>query len=620
MTFIIRKSGYLLFAFLCVLTSLSAGAGLKEPVVYTVSIAHPEKHLVHVRIQLAPGSAGHELQLPVWNALYQVRDFSQYVNWVKATANDGRVLPVRLVDKSRWAVDGTDFGAVVEYEIYVDQPGPFSAQVNEHHAFFNLAQILMYPVDARFQYFDAHGVKAHRGGEKEAPMQVTFADIPAGWKIATALNASGGSFVANNYDQLVDSPVEIGSFQEAAFDRGGGHYRVAIDADGADYNMDKTVAMLQGIVASATGWMNDRPFDSYLFIYHFPHGPGGGGMEHAYSTAISISAQTLTDRPEALPDVTAHEFFHLWNVKRIRPSSLEPIDYTREQYTRALWFSEGCTSTAGLFIELRAGLMDEKRFLRRMAEQIEELEESPAHLAQSAEDSSLEAWLEKYPYYRQPERSVSYYNKGLLLGIALDLQLREATQDRVSLREVFQEMDETFAKRGLFFSDSDGVRQAAEAVSHVDLAPFFEKYVRGTGEIPWDDFFKTVGLRLLRHTKKVVDSGFSVSRNFDGPQTVSAVRAESDAQRAGVRVGDEIVAINGTVLSGNLQSVLQLMKPGDALHLRLRNGRTERNVDWKLAGKEEVEFELKDVDNITPQQKTRRVAWLRGEAEGDSRP
>src|SRR4029077_11124577 len=177
------------------------------------------------------------------------------------------------------------------------------------------------------------------------------------------------------------------------------------DADPSDYNMDKIVAMLQSITASATAWMNDRPFESYLFIYHFPRGPAGGGMEHAYSTAISISTQTLTDRPDTLPDVTAHEFFHLWNVKRIRPQSLEPVDYTKEQYTRALWFSEGCTSTAEGIIELRAGLLDESVYLSRLGDEITELERRPAHRTQSAEESSLDAWLEGNAYYRRPERS-----------------------------------------------------------------------------------------------------------------------------------------------------------------------------------------------------------------------
>jgi predicted metalloprotease with PDZ domain len=604
------------------LCAVAAFAGTHEaPLVsYTVSLADAQKHLVHVRMQLAPGPTAHELQLPVWNALYQVRDFSQYVNWVKAQTTSGQSLTVRLLDKSRWAVEGTETGAVVDYEIYVDQPGPFSAQLNEHHAFFNFAQILMYPVDARVSYFYAQGIPAHLAGEKEAPMQVSFADLPAGWRIATALSGAGNTFDAKNYEELVDSPVEIGTFQEAAFDQGGGHYRVAVDADAADYNMDKIVAMLRSITAAGTAWMNDRPFDTYLFIYHFPRGPAGGGMEHAYSTAISISAQTLTDRPDTLPDVTAHEFFHLWNVKRIRPQSLEPIDYTKEQYTRALWFSEGCTSAAGVFIELRAGLMDERRFLRELADQVSELEQRPAHLVQSAEDSSLDAWLEKYPYYRDPERSVSYYNKGFLLGIVLDLAVRDATNDKASLREVFEWMNQNYARQGKFFPDSDGVRQAAEAVGHADFEGLFQKYVAGTEEIPWDDFFKTVGLHLARQTTQVVDPGFSATRNFDGPQTVNAVLAGSDAQRAGLKVGDEVVTVNGKSASGGVQQAISTMKPGDTLQLRLRSGRTERDVQWRLGSKEEVEFELKDVDNITPQQKTRRSAWLRGEAEGDSRP
>ena len=163
------------------------------------------------------------------------------------------------------------------------------------------------------------------------------------------------------------------------------------------------VSTLRRLAPAATDWMNDRPFQTYLFIYHFPRGPAGGGMEHAYSTAIDISANRLADNPLSLGDLTAHEFFHLWNVKRIRPQSLEPIDYTKENYTRALWFSEGVTSTAGNIIQLRAGLLDEAGISRALADEIGELERRPAHLTQSAEESSLDAWLEKYDYYRLPD-------------------------------------------------------------------------------------------------------------------------------------------------------------------------------------------------------------------------
>ena len=187
-------------------------------------------------------------------------------------------------------------------------------------------------------------------------------------------------------------------------------------------------------------------------------------MEHANGTAIDLSAQTLSANPDALASLTGHEFFHLWNVKRIRPQSLEPVDYTRENYTRALWFSEGTTTTAANIILLRAGLLDENRYLKSIAGEIGELERRPAHRTQSVEESSLDAWLEKYDYYRLPTRSISYYNKGNLLGVLLDLQVREASHGTASLRDILLWMNEHYARKGEFFSDTDGVRQAAEAV------------------------------------------------------------------------------------------------------------------------------------------------------------
>ncbi|MGA8274503.1 MAG: hypothetical protein WB919_23300, partial [Candidatus Sulfotelmatobacter sp.] len=232
---------------------------------YTISLVNPEQHLVEVQIQIPEGAAQRQLQLPVWNALYQIRDFSQFINWLRAKDRAGRPLPVRELDKSRWQISGAQGGAIVEYQIYVDSFGPFGAQLNPHHAFFNLAQILMYPVDAR-----------------KDPMVVRFNQIPNGWHVATPLASSAdGGFTAENYDRLVDSPFEIGTFQESNVDEGGGHYHVVIDAEPSDYDMEKIDAMLRKIVAAATSWMSDRPFDSYMFLYHFPRGPAGGGMEHS---------------------------------------------------------------------------------------------------------------------------------------------------------------------------------------------------------------------------------------------------------------------------------------------------------------------------------------------------
>jgi predicted metalloprotease with PDZ domain len=566
---------------------------------YTISLANPEKHVVEVQILLPEGAAQRELQLPVWNALYQVRDFAQYVNWVRAKDSAGRPLAVRKLDKSRWQVTSAQGGALVEYQIFVDSPGPFGAQVNSHHAFLNLAQVLMYPVDAR-----------------NGPMVVRFTQVPAGWRVATPLTSMpDGHFGAENYDRLVDSPVEIGDFKESDFDEANGHYRVIIDAEPADYDMEKIGAMLHKIVAAATGWMEDRPYDSYMFLYHFPRGPGGGGMEHAYSTAIALNPDALAKAPESLSSVTAHEFFHLWNVKRIRPATLEPTDYTHENYTRALWFSEGCTSSAADFIELRAGLLDEPHFEQGLASAIGELERRPAHLTQSAEESSLDAWLEGDAYYRRPERSISYYNKGELLGITLDLAVREASHGQASLREVFEWMNKNYAKKGRFFPDSDGVREAAEAVSHADLGWFFAKYVAGTEELPWNDFFRGVGLRVMEGKNTTADAGFAASRNFDGPMTVAAVTAGSEAERAGLVAGDTILEINGKIAGQESSREIARLNPGDAIAVKIRRRGAERELKWKVGSREEVSYELKDLSEVTAEQRARRTAWLKGEAE-----
>jgi len=353
-----------------------------------------------------------------------------------------------------------------------------------------------------------------------------------------------------------------------------------------------------------------------MFIYHFPHAPAGGGMEHAFSTAIDLNADAIKQSLDPLTSITAHEFFHLWNVKRIRPQTLEPVDYTRENYTRALWFSEGVTSTAEGTIELRAGLLDEKQYLYRLGEQITELERRPAHLTQSAEESSLDAWLEGNGYYRRPERSISYYNKGELLGVVLDLAVREASHGQASLREVLQWMNANYAKKGRFFNDSAGVRTAAEAVSHADLSSFFNKYVSGTEEIPWDDCFRSVGLRVEAISNTVADAGFTASRNFDGPMSVGAVTPGSEAERAGLRVGDVIVELQGRVAGQESREVLKRLNPGETLTAKIQSRRGgNRELRWKVGSRQEVSYEVRNLDQVTVEQRERRLAWLKGEAQ-----
>ncbi len=566
---------------------------------YQISLTDPAAQMIHVRIDLAPTSPDLKVQLPAWNAVYQVRDFSQYIRNVKAAdKSGGEVTPVP-VDKTTWDAPNA---STIEYDFLAEMPGPFGAELNPDHAFLNLAMLLMYPV-----------------GVPKETMRVEFASVPKGWRVATPLTAASqdaGSpnYCASNYDRMVDSPVEISDFRESDFESSGAHFRVVVHADPQNYSMVAVDRMLEKVVSSEIAWMADRPFQQYTFIYHFPKGHGRGGMEHAYASAIEANAPTLTGDMTALAGLSAHEFFHLWNVKRIRPQTLEPIDYTKENYTRALWFSEGVTSTVAESTLFRAGMLDEKGFLAGLAAEMRELETRPAHLTQSAEASSVEAWLEKYPAYRAPERSVSYYNKGELLGSMLNLAILNASGGTQSLRELFHWMNEHYAKQSRYFPDSEGVREAAEAITGKSFGEFFQLYVSGLKEIPFDEFLSSAGLRVKTKKLTVADPGFTVSANFSGTAIVDSVEKGSDAEAMGIRAGDVIREINGEAVS-YFEAQIGSLEPGSNVRLSIARDSAVLDLTLRIGSRNLVDYEIVNAGHVTDAQRTRRMAWMRGEAE-----
>ncbi len=568
---------------------------------YTIELKNAATHLVHVRMQIPDGTPQHEIQLPVWNATYMVRDFAQYVNHIAARASD-RALPLNQITGSSWRVQGCEHGCTIEYDDTLDIAGPFGAQFSDKHAFFNLALLLMYAPDLR-----------------TLPVAVKFEGAPPGWQLATPLRSLDGTcqgqtgiacqYVAANYDRLVDGPVEIGRWADTGFEEGGAKYRVVVDAEPGDYDLNSIVPMLRKIVTAETAWMNDRPFDHYTFFYHFPRGPAGGGMEHAYGTAIDASAGRVKQDPNSLANVSAHEFFHLWNVKRIRPQSLEPVDYTKVQYTRALWFSEGVTSTVAEYALLRAGLHDEVGFLESLSRTIQQEESRPADRTMSAEESSLTTWFDKYPDYHAPERSISYYTKGEILGVLLDLAMLDATDGHKGLRDLFQYLNQQYARQGCFFDDSAGVRDAAELLTGHSFHEFFEKYVAGTAQVPYDDFFRSVGLRLTKTRATVADPGFTLARtrNQQGVAVVS-VEPGSDAEKAGLLADDVIVSANGAPAYSERQ--FARFKPGETLKVKILHQGMPRELALKLGSRTEDQYRLVDVETVTPAQRMRRAIWL----------
>ncbi|MGH9452984.1 MAG: PDZ domain-containing protein, partial [Terriglobia bacterium] len=357
--------------------------------------------------------------------------------------------------------------------------------------------------------------------------------------------------------------------------------------------------------------MHDVPFKQYTFIFHFlAH--GGGGMEHANGTAIGFPAGRIKTDWVGLESTVAHEFFHLWNVKRIRPQGLEPVDYVRGNDTRDLWFSEGLTSTYGALSLERSHLISAQDFFKEVAAQIQELQSRPARLVQSAELSGMDAWLESYPDYARPERSISYYNKGELLGFLLDLGIRHASGNRDSLDDVMRELDVDFARRGRFFTDAD----LESIISSLSGSPawvnqFFRDDVDGAAELDYQTYLSYAGLQLTQQTGARPDFGFRAERASDGLIRVASIDVNSAAAKAGLEAGDVLLKIDGQSLVA-LPEYVAGVQPNHNVKFTVRRDGQTFAVKYRLGSVPETTYRIEEMPNPSPTQVAIREGWLTG--------
>jgi len=591
-------------AALALLTVVISAGPAYATIRYQIHLENPQKHNFTVEMIIPKAPPGAKVALPAWDALYQIRDFAYRVRKVEAWSllsapKDSEDLHVRKLDKQTWQLGDPVTGMngnstadiVLRYTIEWDDLGPFSSQLNSHHAFLNLAQVLMYVPDRR--------------GEDT---MMFLSGIPDGWRTIAALPAGSvpNSFTAASYDALVDAPVEAGKFDEFEFDSSGAHFRVVVDAH--SYKKGALENALKKITAYQLQLMGGPPFKEFTFIFHI--GPyseigAGGGMKHMNSTAIA------TGSLDSAISVAAHEFFHVWNVKRIRPQSLEPVDLTKEQYTRALWFAEGVTSTYQYYTLERTGLWSKEALLGDLAEQVCELEARPARRWQSAEESSMDAWFEKYDFYNRPDRSVWYYNKGQILGVMLDLEIRDATDNRKSLDDVFRLMNEKYARQGKFYDDGNGVRSAVEEVAGTSFQSFFEKYVSGTDPIAYDELFHAVGLVLKIERQDSADFGFWPSLTLNG-MVVAAIESGSAAEVAGVREGDVLVELNGEPFPRRFTTWLGGQSPGQKVNARVRRDGEEKEFTFALGAHSDQRCSITEAPHPTEKQRRIRDGLLHG--------
>jgi len=531
-------------------------------IAYTVRAVTPGEHRAQFSIDLDGVSSRFlDLVLPSWvPGFYVIFNFSRGVRDLTARRGpDGASLSTERVGKARWRISTEGVPRVhVEYTVYGHQLATAEAfDLTPQHLFLNPGVCLPY-VD----------------GHLSEPATVTL-DLPADWIVVTELEEVGRvppQYRARDYDELVDSPIDAGRPVVLTVRPKGIPHRITLCGDGGNYDPRTLEEDISKIVEASVALVGDAPpVSRFTFFYHLTSGPGDG-LEHAFSTSI------VTDRDGFRPVesyrrflyLTAHEYLHLYNVKRIRPKVLGPFDYTRENYTRLLWWMEGTTDYFTYLVLRRAGLYTPAQFLEQRAKVVKEYLETPGRNRISLEESSLITWVDYYqPFEETPNQSVSYYRKGDLVSMCLDLEIRHRSEGRASLETVLRLLWKEYGKvgRGL---EEDELLPVVNRATGLDLTSFFDRFVRGTEELDLPAYARHAGLVLAPKAKRPDeaeepepgDLGVAVE-DVGGLARVRHSFVGRPGRAAGLTPGDEIIALNGAkVLYADLGKTLEKFPAG----------------------------------------------------------
>jgi len=611
---------------------LAQDSAALKGITYRLSMPRPAAHLflVSVDVDLPSGSTLDSLdfQMPMWSpGRYAVFDFAKNVQEFHAYSLNctGRPdapssancvvnpLPFKRLDNQTWRVSTSGSQRLtVSYKVFGnDLSGTFS-QLDTRHANFNGGSVFMYIV-----------------GHKGDPVKLII-DPPTGWRIVNGWTerADQHEWRFPNWDILIDAPTEIApDWTDDQFEVDGRTYHVVVHSFGADGGKRPALVRdIEKLVRAETAMWGPPEFTSYTFLIHFAADDhSGDGMEHLTSTQI-IEPGALGDSGiyEDVLDTVSHEFFHVWNVKRLRPLELGPWDFTRPANTRGLWVAEGFTNYYGHLMQRRAGIWDDSRFFRRESNTITNIENAPGSKLMSAEDSSLSAsFIDDAPHSQQTNlnnTSISYYGKGELIGLVLDLIIRGRTNGKASLDDLMRGLynqlylsapNTSYYLRGRGYSTED-VQRVASEVAGVDLSEFFDRHVRGVEPLPYDQAFAFVGLRVVRaQAREPFNAGMSVQED-PGGLVISNVQNDSVAENAGLQKSDGIVSLAGkSVTQQNWLTALARFKPGDQVPIVVKRDRRTIRTVLALGQPERYEYHIEELPGATAAQKALRSAWLK---------
>lgn len=591
---------YIVSVCLCVITFFPFAG----EIAYTLKMEKPQDHYFQVEMELSNFSEKEiTVKMPIWSpGSYLAREFAKNVDLVTAKDENGKSLEVHKTSKNAWLITkGKAKKITVNYEVYAFELTVRTSFLDLTHGFVSGSSV--------FMYVDGHKKES---GSLEVVRYGGFK------KITTALKRAGDgiqketseNFVFDNYDQLVDCPIEIGNQEEFSFDAAGVKHHVGIFGAG-NYEVEQLKKDMKRVVEAATDVFGQNPNKEYTFIIHNVTN-GQGGLEHTNSTTLSVNRWTYQGSDYVgFLSLVAHEYFHLWNVKRIRPVELGPFDYDNENYTSLLWVMEGFTSYYDELLLLRAGYYTKEQYLRKLFGTLNYVEGSPGARVQPVAHASYDAWIKAYrPNENSRNTTISYYSKGAVIAAMLDAKIIAKFNGTKSLDNFMQHIYKVFYEgKGRGFSEQE-FKQELEKFIGESMDDFFAKYIHGTEMPNYNEFFAPVGVNVEYDGMPSVDIGASLTSSGSNA-IVTYVRRGSSAEDAGLSVNDEIIGCNGMrVDQKGMQDIFLSLDAGTTVNLLI--ARDEQLYSIELTAKEYEQPHFKyEVQNKTGVVNKNYEYWLR---------
>jgi predicted metalloprotease with PDZ domain len=586
---------------LVLLLSLGMTASSQVKIGFEVSFTEPQAHYAEVEMNISGINKDYvDVKMPVWApGSYLVREFSKNVEGFKASAS-GKALHFEKVRKNTWRVFGAAAKQLkINYRVYANEVSVRTAFIDDTHAFLSSTGIFMYPE-----------------GYLKSPSTVKVIPFKGWSKVSTSLEpVSGQAFTyrAPDFDILFDSPLEVGNQDVFEFTAAGVRHEVAMYG-GGNYDKERLKVDMAKVVEQATAIYGENPNKHYTFIVHnFER--GGGGLEHLSSTVLGASHnQYGSERGyNGFLELVAHEYHHLWNVKRLRPVALGPFDYDNENYTTNLWIAEGYTAYYENKFMLRAGFNSPEEFVGKLASAVASVENTPGTREQSAAMSSYDAWIK---YYRPNENSnntgVSYYSKGEVIGLMMDLEIANATKGQKSLDDVMKAMyfQCKTLKRG--YTDAE-FKAMVEKVSGISFNNFWAKYVNGTEPVDYKKYFGYAGIDVnnVNEGKSVPYLGIASGRK-EGKIYINAVSRNSAAWVDGLNVNDEVISVNGVPAEPAVERMAEITgkKVGDVIKVTVIRDGITKDFNVTLKANPNISLAAQMNPAATDLQKTVLKKWM----------